>query len=654
MSLIMFCKKYNLILIIISSIIIIPEIFLVHPYLHDTTGWIYPIRKWFVREIHSGILPLWVNITRYGWATTELQSTAWVWSPVAFVIGIFTPNYDSAMLNVEFLTWRLLAVSGTYVWIGRHVTPFFAGLAALTYIYSLHFIDLEKQITIYIGYALIPWVLFCVEGLFADRSRTGALRIAGILLVAMGWSAYPGVWIVCAAPILGYAATLAARLPRVPWTHTHILNTVACVLIAITGLAPLLLRLATSGLFAGGLRASIDWSPDYGALSDAAVLPCLIGSWGRALGIPPQDCLGEYSTVGLVATFVVVINRSKLFQQTVTQLSALLACAIITYCIATENNIGIYVRANIPFLYQVRWYSIHVNLIILIIVCFYAIMFDASAKVVGNAQWTRVALARFRAHAPRLSTPALVRAAAGLVQVGIMVAMFARSVPITGYAWREADTWDWSRRADRAMETYQADYLRDPLRRLRIDIDRNILNLLADVPHITYYRGLLPELETVDRYWGSPTLFESFLVLPLEWHVASETDITVGREAMRGDKTPRYDPAGWGERLCVGTDSPSQDVRRLTTYHSTIIEGHIETPCSGLAVWMDTYDEGWRVWVNGRRETLYRVNGAVRGFLIAPGDNGFVMEYRATVAAWRRMKLLVRAIFPGLSAPATA
>lgn len=69
---------------------------------------------------------------------------------------------------------------------------------------------------------------------------------------------------------------------------------------------------------------------------------------------------------------------------------------------------------------------------------------------------------------------------------------------------------------------------------------------------------------------------------------------------------------------------------------------------------MDTYDEGWRVWVNGRRETLYRVNGAVRGFLIAPGDNGFVMEYRATVAAWRRMKLLFRAIFPGLSAPATA
>jgi hypothetical protein len=529
----------------------------------------------------------------------------------------------------------------------RHVPRFLAALGALAYVYSSTFIDLEKQITVYIGYALIPWVLFCASELVNNPSRVLALWASCALLVVLGWSAYPGVWIVCAVPIAAYMAVIATRAPRIPWRRTDVTVAIACFLLATVGLAPLVARLMTSGLFSGGVRAIMTWSPDEGALSDAAVVPCVVGSWHTALGLAPHPCLGEYSALGLAAIVLVVIGRVNLGQRLSVQLIAAVTCLTIMYAIATENTVGVLIRANIPIYSQIRWYSFHINFIVLMIVYVYALVFASIATHVRNTRWFGAMQAWVDDRHPRLMTPRWARIATTSVQVGIMVAMSIRSAPITGYAWREVDTWDWSRRADRVMETYRAEYEREPLQRLGIDIDRNILNLLADVPHIAYYRGLLPELETVDRYLGSPTLFGSFIVLPLEWHVASETEITVSREAMRGEKATRRDPVGWGERRCLGNGDPSQDVQRLTTYRSTIIEGRLETPCSGLAVWMDTYDEGWRIWVNGRRETLYRVNRAVRGFMISPGDNSFVLEYRATVAAWRRMKLLVGAFFPG-------
>ena len=626
-----------------TLLIVLPDVLFVHPYLHDTTGWIYPIRKWFVREIHDGYLPIWMNATRYGWSTIELQSTAWVWSPVALVIGFFTPDFDASMLSLEFVVWRIAAASGTYLWVRQSCSPFIASASALTYVYSYFMIDLEKQITMYIGYALIPWVLYCAHTVFQPKHRVRSIWIMVLVLLTLLWSAYPGVWVVCVVPIAAYYAVLALRTNHPAWRRSELLVLALSVLIATVGLFPLIARFATSGLFGGGVRASMDWSPDQGALSDAAVVPCVVGSWGALVGMASQHCLGEFSTVGLASLGLVLMIRPRPVVGVGTQLIASTLCLLCIYTIATERAVGAFLRNNIPIYYQIRWYSVHINLIILMLINVYAIAIEALTQVIEASQTYTNARARWR---ESVRIPSRVGGPRALLLVGqplTLLSVVMNAASVIGFGWEESATWDWSRRADRMMEAYRLDYASDSTHRLTIDVDRNILNLLAGVPHMVFYRGLLPELETVDRYWGSPSLFQDFLVFPEEWHAATATDVTISREAMRGERTSHRDPSGWGVRTCPAGREGLADVIEIAVNRSSVVQGKIITECSAFAVWMDTYDEGWRIWINGKRVALYRVNNAVRGFEITPGNNVFVMTYSSLRAAWYRIALLGRA-----------
>lgn len=74
---------------------------------------------------------------------------------------------------------------------------------------------------------------------------------------------------------------------------------------------------------------------------------------------------------------------------------------------------------------------------------------------------------------------------------------------------------------------------------------------------------------------------------------------------------------------CPGPDSiaierPDTDTARL----------HVRTGCRGLAILSDTYDPGWKAWVNGRPAEILEVYGALRGVVVDSGSSTIEMRYR--------------------------
>lgn len=58
----------------------------------------------------------------------------------------------------------------------------------------------------------------------------------------------------------------------------------------------------------------------------------------------------------------------------------------------------------------------------------------------------------------------------------------------------------------------------------------------------------------------------------------------------------------------------------------------METP--GLVVLADLWDKGWNAYLNGRRIPILRVNHAVRGVVVPPGDATLEFRYEPASFAW--------------------
>jgi len=62
-------------------------------------------------------------------------------------------------------------------------------------------------------------------------------------------------------------------------------------------------------------------------------------------------------------------------------------------------------------------------------------------------------------------------------------------------------------------------------------------------------------------------------------------------------------------------------------YEANSLELEVNAKGAGLLVLSDVFYPGWRATVNGKRATIYKVDGALRGVLVEPGDNHITMNY---------------------------
>lgn len=78
------------------------------------------------------------------------------------------------------------------------------------------------------------------------------------------------------------------------------------------------------------------------------------------------------------------------------------------------------------------------------------------------------------------------------------------------------------------------------------------------------------------------------------------------------------DPPVLGETGTVVYDRVSGHELRITT----------ECPRDTLVVFNETYDPGWRAWIDGDPTRLYRVNAVVQGVIVPPGASEILLRYR--------------------------
>ena len=63
-------------------------------------------------------------------------------------------------------------------------------------------------------------------------------------------------------------------------------------------------------------------------------------------------------------------------------------------------------------------------------------------------------------------------------------------------------------------------------------------------------------------------------------------------------------------------------------YHANSVTIEVDTDSDGLLVLTDTHYPGWKAYVNGKKETILRVNGLVRGVPVHKGKSVVVFKYR--------------------------
>lgn len=83
------------------------------------------------------------------------------------------------------------------------------------------------------------------------------------------------------------------------------------------------------------------------------------------------------------------------------------------------------------------------------------------------------------------------------------------------------------------------------------------------------------------------------------------------------------------------------------------IEALCNVEDSGVVVFVEQYDPAWTVWVNGKKEKLLRVNYALRGVRVSPGQHHVVMKYiprDVDKAAWLSLLGVAGFAFAGVTA----
>jgi uncharacterized membrane protein YfhO len=71
----------------------------------------------------------------------------------------------------------------------------------------------------------------------------------------------------------------------------------------------------------------------------------------------------------------------------------------------------------------------------------------------------------------------------------------------------------------------------------------------------------------------------------------------------------------------------SRDRTSIELYSAESVTLRVEAACAGLLVLSDTYFPGWKASVNGREQTIYPTDGALRGVLVPKGASHVEFRY---------------------------
>jgi hypothetical protein len=156
--------------------------------------------------------------------------------------------------------------------------------------------------------------------------------------------------------------------------------------------------------------------------------------------------------------------------------------------------------------------------------------------------------------------------------------------------------------------------------------------------------NLPPERWRKLESFGQVDVYENLQALPRAWfvrRVAAATSAEVLRAVKDGRLSDgsKFNPAevallekeDFGGRPVklppVGETSAA--AARITSYEPQRIVLETRNPQSGFLVLSEVYYRGWEAWVDGKRVPVERVNYALRGLPIPPGEHRVEMAFRA-------------------------
>ena len=184
---------------------------------------------------------------------------------------------------------------------------------------------------------------------------------------------------------------------------------------------------------------------------------------------------------------------------------------------------------------------------------------------------------------------------------------------------------------------------------------RVILSHLA-VPHGPTSINTTVDGLTLRGHIGTTYVYENADAYPRAW-VVHRVDVvrdensafallkarsaTVGGAAILHPFDPRAEAVveqPSGSVLPPGRNGPTcrDDLDRVSvaSYAGDSVKLNVDATCPGLLVLPDTYYPGWSVTVNGRRQSIYPTDGALRGVVVPRGASIVRFEYHPSRFRW--------------------
>jgi hypothetical protein len=148
------------------------------------------------------------------------------------------------------------------------------------------------------------------------------------------------------------------------------------------------------------------------------------------------------------------------------------------------------------------------------------------------------------------------------------------------------------------------------------------------LPEKTMLRS--PEYKKVTAH-----LYENKAVLPKAFLVPKYLVIKNGKERIDLFKKKGFDPA----QIVLLEETPDpagfwkgviSDVDEVHILKQALNQVELEASCTGprLLFLSETYYSGWKVWIDGKREKIYRANHAFRAVALGPGHHNIIFKYQ--------------------------
>ncbi|MBI5603713.1 MAG: YfhO family protein [Deltaproteobacteria bacterium] len=153
-------------------------------------------------------------------------------------------------------------------------------------------------------------------------------------------------------------------------------------------------------------------------------------------------------------------------------------------------------------------------------------------------------------------------------------------------------------------------------------------------------------------------LYENKSVLPRAFLVSKYSVVRNGKERIELFEKKRFDPT----QTVLLEEAPDQprptkglvpDIDGVRLVNFALNQMDLDVSCTGprLLFLSETYYPGWKVWVDGKREKIYRANHAFRAVALSPGRHSIIFKYQPfsfyfglTVSSLTLMGLIVSLI----------